>query len=221
MTLMTSTASTASTTSINSRSQSQFSPQVTTLSNDIVTLQPLTQQHLSAFYNAGAFAEIWQWSLPNKCTSLASTKDWLIYSEEMTAQGLHVPFAIIDNASGNLVGSTRFCSINAADKNVEIGFTFITPAFQQTAINSNAKLLLLTYAFETLGAIRVEFKVHEKNKKSRKAVARLGASFEGILRNHRILSDGSYRNTVIFSIIGSEWPKVKTALINKMADYYV
>ncbi|PCH94233.1 MAG: hypothetical protein COB83_12110 [Gammaproteobacteria bacterium] len=118
------------------------------------------------------------------------------------------------------VGSTRFCSINSADRSLEIGFTFITPKFQRSYINTHAKYCLLKHAFEDLGAIRVEFKTHEQNQKSRNAVARLGAKYEGILRNQRILPDGNYRNTAIFSIIDSEWPTVKENLQTKMDSSY-
>lgn len=193
-----------------------FRPTAITLSTDKVTLRPLTMEHLADFYKTGAFPEIWTWSLPDKCTSIKATESWLTYSQQMATKGEHVPFAIFDNYSEEFVGSTRYCSINAEDKSVEIGFTFITPEFQRSYINTHAKYCLLKQAFEELGAIRVEFKTHDQNKKSRNAITRLGAKFEGILRNQRILSDGSYRNTAIFSIIDSEWPSVKQNLQEKM-----
>jgi RimJ/RimL family protein N-acetyltransferase len=189
-----------------------FDPQAVILSTNKVTLQPLTLEHLDDFYRAGAFPEIWRWSLPDKCTSKATAKDWLNYSQAMTDKGEHIPFAIFDNESGELVGSTRYCSIKREDRNVEIGFTFITPKYQRSYINTHAKYCLLKHAFEVLGAIRVEFKTHENNDKSRKAIVRLGAKFEGILRHQRILSDGTFRNTAIFSIIDSEWPTVRVKL---------
>jgi len=194
-----------------------FNPHAVTLSTDKVTLCPLTHDHLHQFYQAGSFSEVWRWSLPDKCLSLATTHDWLTYTQEKMAQGEHVAFAIFDNASGEFVGSTRYCDIHRQDHNLEIGFTFITPKYQRSYINTHAKYCLLQHAFEDLNAIRVQFKTHELNQKSRKAIARLGASFEGIVRNQRILSDGSIRNTALFSIIDSEWPAVKQQLINKMA----
>jgi len=189
-----------------------FNPQITILSTNKVTLRPLTLEHLDDFYHAGAFPEVWRWSLPDKCSSKATTKDWLNYSQAMADKGEHVPFAIFDNESGELVGSTRYCSIKREDRNLEIGFTFITPKYQRSYINTHAKYCLLKHAFEEVGAIRVEFKTHEKNDKSRNAIARLGAKFEGILRHQRILSDGTFRNTAIFSIIDNEWPIVKSKL---------
>ena len=197
-----------------------FSPKPLILSTNKVILRPLSLEHLEAFYQAGAFPDIWRWSLPDKCTSREVTKAWLQYSEKMMEQGEHIAFAIFDKASDELVGSTRFCSIKPEDRNIEIGFTFITPKYQQSYINTHAKYCLLKHAFEDLNAIRVEFKTHEKNEKSRKAIGRLGAKFEGILRNQRILSDGTFRNTAIFSIIDNEWQNVKVALEGKMALEY-
>ena len=193
-----------------------FNTETVTLETNKVTLHPLTMEHLAEFYTAGSFPEIWTWSLPDKCTSIKATKDWLTYSQNMKEQGLHVPFAILDKNTGKFVGSTRYCSINAEDKSLEIGFTFITPQFQRSYINTHAKYCLLKYAFESLNAIRVEFKTHEKNERSRNAISRLGAKFEGILRNQRILSDGSYRNTAIYSVLDHEWQSVKENLQNKM-----
>lgn len=194
----------------------KFSPKPNVLSTNKVELRPLAIEHLESFYRAGSFPDIWRWSLPDKCTSMDVTKKWLTYTEAMMKKGEHVAYAIFDKASGDFVGSTRFCSIRPEDRNIEIGFTFITPKYQRTYINTHAKYCLLKHAFEQLKAIRVEFKTHEKNDKSRNAIARLGARFEGILRHQRILSDGSYRNTAIFSIIDTEWPKVKQALVGKM-----
>lgn len=197
-----------------------FEPKPLTLSTDKITLRPLDKEHLHAFYEAGAFPDLWTWSLPDKCSSLETTEQWLDYSQTMSDKGLHIPFAIFDNQQGEFVGSTRYCSINKDDKSIEIGFTFVTPQAQQSYVNTHAKYCLLKHAFENLNAIRVEFKTHEDNKKSRKAIARLGAKFEGILRNQRILCDGSYRNTAIFSIIASEWLTVKEDLLLKMAHDY-
>lgn len=195
-------------------------PTAITLSTNKVTLRPLTMEHLADFFTAGSFPEIWTWSLPDKCTSIEATEDWLTYSEGMAEQGLHVPFAIFDNNSGKFVGSTRYCSINTDDSSLEIGFTFITPQFQRSYINTHAKYCMLKHAFANLNAIRVEFKTHEKNDKSRNAILRLGAKFEGVLRNQRILSDGSYRNTAIFSVIENEWQTVNKNLQEKMALTY-
>ena len=116
-----------------------------TLSSSRVTLHPLNMDHLDVFFSAGSFPEIWTWSLPDKCSSIETTKNWLTYSQQMADKGEHVPFAIFDNTSGEFVGSTRYCTINSADKSVEIGFTFITPKFQRSYINTHTKYCLLKY----------------------------------------------------------------------------
>ena len=193
-------------------------PQNLELSTDKVILRPLSIKHLDAFYQAGSYPKIWRWSLPDKCTSIETTQSWIEYSVEMTKKGQHFAFAIFDKETDEFVGSTRFCSMKSEDRSLEIGFTFITPKYQRSYINTHAKYCLLRFAFETLNVIRVEFKTHEKNDKSRNAIARLGASFEGLLRNQRILSDGTFRNTAIFSIINSEWESVKKALEERITQ---
>jgi RimJ/RimL family protein N-acetyltransferase len=196
-------------------------PQHLELSTDKVILRPLCIDHLNTFYQAGSYPEIWRWSLPDKCTSIKTTKTWIEYSVKMTKKGQHFAFAIFDKKTNEFVGSTRFCTMKSEDRSLEIGFTFITPKCQRSYINTHAKYCLLKYAFEELNAIRVEFKTHEKNDKSRNAIARLGASFEGVLRNQRILTDGTFRNTAIFSIIKSEWESVKEALEERMTQAYI
>lgn len=193
-----------------------FEPKPVTISTNKITLQPLSIEHLDAFYQAGAFPELWKWSLPNQCTSKTQAETWLVQSLEKVKQGEQVVFSIFDNQSGELVGSTRYCEISHEDRTLEIGFTFITPKYQRTYVNTHAKYCLLKHAFDELKAIRVQFKTHEHNIKSRNAISRLGATFEGILRHQRILPDGSFRNTAIFSIINSEWLAIKNGLEAKM-----
>jgi RimJ/RimL family protein N-acetyltransferase len=123
-----------------------------------------------------------------------------------------MPFAVRDNATGDIVGSTRYFNVDAANRRLEIGHTWYAKRAQRTAINTECKLLLLTHAFEKLKCIAVEFRTHWFNHASREAIARLGAKQDGVLRNHQILPDGSYRDTVVFSIIESEWPAVKRQL---------
>lgn len=196
-----------------------FDPKAVTLATDRIELVPLSIDHAQAFRAAGNFDDIWTWMVPNPCVSLASTTLWLEQALELQSQGLQVPFVIIDKATQTLVGSTRYLSIARADKGLEIGHTFITPAFWRTHVNSHAKYCLLQHAFEHLGAIRVEFKTHELNQKSRRAIARLGAQFEGILRQQRILSNGNIRNTALFSILDNEWPAVKQLLSTSLEHH--
>jgi len=194
-------------------------PKPITLTNEFVTLIPMTMGHLQDFYKAGNDEKIWSWTPPNQCESIERAEQWIKESLVQVAKGEQVMFGIIDNASGKFVGSTRYCSIDIENSAIEIGFTFINSKFQRSHINSNSKLLLLTHAFETLGAIRVQLRTHEKNQKSRNAISRLGASFEGILRSHRLLSTGEYRNTALFSLLKNEWPQAKQNLQNKITNY--
>jgi len=192
-------------------------PQPITLSNDMVTLIPMTMDYVEDFYKAGIDDIVWKWVPPHKCATIETAKEWVAYSLEQVAKGEQVMFGIIDNASGQFVGSTRYCTIDVENSGIEIGYTFVNPQFQRSNINSNAKLLLLTHAFETLGAVRVQLRTHEKNQKSRNAISRLGLKFEGILRHHRLLSTGEYRDTALFSLLRSEWPQAKSNLEDKIA----
>ncbi len=194
-----------------------FNPQPVILSTDRIELQPLSLDHAEAFHLATNDDAIWTWMVPNPCKTLEATKQWIATALAERDAGRQVPFATIDKASGKLVGSTRFLTIMRDDKGIEIGHTWINPAFQRGYVNSHAKYCMLQHAFETLGAIRVEFKTHENNQKSRNAIARLGAQFEGIMRQQRILPTGELRNTALFSIIDGEWPEVKQQLLTQLA----
>jgi len=130
--------------------------------------------------------------------------------------GMAVPFATVERASGRVVGSTRFGNIVPAHRRVEIGWTWLAPAWQRTRINTEAKYLMLRHAFEVWGAIRVELKADARNEKSCRAIQRIGAKPEGILRQHIITHTGRYRDTAYFSILDSEWPEVKLALEERL-----
>jgi len=188
----------------------------TELSSDLVELIPLTLEHADEFYAAGHDPSLWRWVSPYHCRDLTSARAWVKQSLDKIASKEHIAFVIVDRASGQLVGSTRFCAIDHENKGIEIGFTFITPKFQRGHVNSHAKFLMLRQAFESFGAIRVQFKTHHLNQKSRNAIARLGASFEGVIRNQRILADGSRRDTAQFSITDDDWPLVKQRLLAKI-----
>ncbi|MGH6719586.1 MAG: GNAT family N-acetyltransferase, partial [Alphaproteobacteria bacterium] len=127
------------------------------------------------------------------------------------------PFATIDRSSGRCIGSSRFLSIVPEHRRLEIGWTWVGTAFQRTGANREAKLLQLSHAFETLNANRVEFKTHSRNEGSRTALAGIGATFEGIFRNHMIMPDGSIRHSAYFSVIAEDWPEVKTRLQASLA----
>ena len=189
-----------------------------TLLGKTVRLEPLAVSHVPALCKVGLDAELWRW-IP----TLVSTPDEMrAYVEEALEQrrrGVSEPFAIVDRATDDVIGSTRYCAIEAAHHRLEIGWTWLAISYQRTKANTEAKLLLLTHAFETLGANRVEIKTDALNEKSRRAIARIGATQEGIFRQHMIVPrSGRVRDTVYFSIIRSEWPDVKARLAQRLEE---
>jgi RimJ/RimL family protein N-acetyltransferase len=126
------------------------------------------------------------------------------------------PFTVRRNDTGAICGMTTYMDIDAANRRVEIGATWTAASAQRSGINTESKLMLLQHAFDTLGCIAVEFRTHWMNHQSRTAIARLGAKEDGVLRNHRIMADGSLRDTVVYSIIASEWPAVRSHLLHKL-----
>jgi N-acetyltransferase len=182
-----------------------------TLTGAIVTLLPLAAEHESALRSAASDGELWRlWytSVPAPDSVGAYIRTALDWRESKGA----MPFAVRDNASGAIVGCTRYFNVEAEHRRVEIGYTWYAKRVQRTALNTEAKLLLLTHAFETLRCIAVEFRTSWFNHRSRAAIARLGAKQDGVLRNHQISPDGVYRDTVVFSILESEWPAVRRHL---------
>jgi RimJ/RimL family protein N-acetyltransferase len=181
------------------------------LSGEHVKLVPLAPEHEAGIMAAAADGELWKlWytSVP----APDGTRKWFDAAFAMRdTLGAH-PFAVIDAKNGEVVGSTRYFNIDTASRRLEIGHTWYAKRVQRTALNTEAKLLLLTHAFDTLKTIAVEFRTHFMNHQSRAAIARLGAKQDGILRNHMVGKDGVYRDTVVFSIIESEWPAVRTHL---------
>ncbi len=182
-----------------------------TLVGPVVRLEPLTLDHVPALARVGLAPELWR-LIP---TAVATAQQMRAYVETALAEqarGTALPFAIVDRASDAAIGSTRFGNIVPEHRRLEIGWTWLAPAFQRTGANTDAKLLLLTHAFETLGAQRVELKTDALNEQSRAAILRIGATQEGIFRRHMITASGRVRDTVYFSIVDSEWPDVKERL---------
>ena len=180
-----------------------------------VRLEPLAREHHGALCEVGLEEDLWRWTP----LQIRSTGDMLEYLEAtLRAQDmeLEIPFATIDVISGKVVGSTRFMNIETKHRRLEIGSTWIAPAWQRTALNTEAKYLMLCHAFGPLHCHRVEFKTDFLNQKSRDAILRIGAKQEGIFRNHMITATGRVRDTVWFSIIDSEWPQVKLDLERKL-----
>lgn len=182
-----------------------------TLKGEHATLEPLEAKHEAALGDAAADGELWRlWY-----TSVAPPDrigDYIARALEMRERLGAMPFAVRQNATGDIVGCTRYFNVDAANRRLEIGHTWYSKRVQRTAINTECKLLLLTHAFEALGCIAVEFRTHWFNHSSRVAIERLGAKQDGLLRNHQLLPDGSKRDTVVFSIIDGEWPAVRQHL---------
>ena len=190
-----------------------------TLEGQYVLLEPLSLSHHAQLCEVGLDEEIWRWV----STAVKTPDDLHKYIEtaiDLREQGSALPFATIERSSGRAIGSTRFGNIDRANRRVEIGWTWVAPAWQRTPINTEAKYVMLRHAFEVWGCIRVELKTDFLNEKSRNAIARLGAKQEGIFRNHMVMPGGRIRDSVYFSIIDSEWPAVKANLESKLARPY-
>ncbi|QBD80598.1 N-acetyltransferase [Ktedonosporobacter rubrisoli] len=187
-----------------------------TLEGKLVRLEPLGLQHAQGLYEASQDQILWRFIPHNPSRSLADMEAFIKRGLQQREKGSEFPFAIIERASGKIIGSTRYMTITPADRGLEIGSTWLTPARQRTGVNTECKYLLLSHAFEKLGAIRVQLKTDSRNLQSQRAIERLGAVKEGILRNHLIMPDGYYRHSVYYSILDSEWPAVKAGLEQKM-----
>ncbi|GAA0821097.1 GNAT family protein [Colwellia asteriadis] len=185
----------------------------TILESQLIKLEPMTLAHLNDFYFAGKSPKVWQHMPTNRCQDKATAQAWMQIAINEMSQGQQLAFITRDKVSNTVVGSTRLFRLNQQDKTIEIGHTFITPSYQRSYVNSHAKFLMLQYAFEVLGMVRVEICTHENNQQSRSAITRIGGTFEGILRKHRRSPCGYSRNTAIFSIIDDEWPKIKAHLL--------
>jgi RimJ/RimL family protein N-acetyltransferase len=181
-----------------------------------VRLEPLSLNHLDGLCGIGLHPEIWRWA-PEPISSREQMRTYVETAVRWQAEGTAMPFATVLNETDQVVGSTRFANIDRQNKHLEIGWTWIGLRWQRTAVNTEAKYLMLRHAFETLGCIRVEFKTDSLNEKSRNALLRIGAKEEGTFRNHMITQDGRYRHSVYFSVIDSEWPDVKRELAEKLA----
>jgi len=182
-----------------------------------VQLEPLSETHILGLTQAGQDPSIWQYMLYGEVTSEEKMGAWVRDILSRKAAGTDQPFAVRQLESGRLAGATRYMEIRPAHRGLEIGGTWYGTGFQRTPVNTETKYLLLRHAFETLGCIRVQFKADSRNERSLKAIERIGAVREGLLRNHMILAGGVYRHSVYFSILDSEWPAVKLHLEEKLA----
>jgi N-acetyltransferase len=186
-----------------------------TLEGRHVRLEPLAQEHHAALCAVGLDPDLWE-LIPNPVTSPEEMAAYIQAALNGQAAGSALPFATVDATTGRVIGSTRFMNIDEANRRLEIGATWIAAPWRRTAINTEAKYLLLRHAFETLGCIRVELKTDSLNQRSRNAIRRIGATEEGTLRQHIITWSGRLRDTVYFSVLDSEWPRVKRDLEQKL-----
>jgi RimJ/RimL family protein N-acetyltransferase len=188
------------------------------LDGEYVRLEPLKVEHLENLCEVGYDESIWRWTTMR----IAAKSDMRKYIEtalDEQKRGVSMPFVTIEKYLDKIVGSTRFGNIDWQNRRVEIGWTWINPKWQRTAINTEAKFLMLNQAFEAWKCIRVELKTDVLNEKSRNAILRLGAKEEGILRQHLITDSGRFRDTVYFSIIDTEWEEVKENLLEKLSRF--
>jgi RimJ/RimL family protein N-acetyltransferase len=183
-----------------------------TLTGRHVRLEPLAESHHAAMERNGAEAEVWRWMTFPHADPRESVRAWCAKLGAMHVNGEAAAFAIVDTARGEAVGGTVLFDYAEAHKRVEIGYTWLARPAWRTAINTEAKFLLLGHAFEVLGLNRVQLKTDARNVRSQAAIARLGAVREGVWRAHMVLADGFVRDSVVFSIVASEWPAVKERL---------
>jgi RimJ/RimL family protein N-acetyltransferase len=186
-----------------------------TLSTDLLVLRPLSLDDVPALGRAASDGALWQ----KTTTTVPRPEGFAAYVEkalELQTAGLALPFATVVRESGEVVGSTRYMNIDAANDRLEIGTTWIAKSWQRTFVNTHAKYLMLRHAFEALGCNAVEIRTHSRNDQSRAAIERLGARLDGILRRHMIMPDGHVRDTAVYSIVRDEWPAVKAGLERRM-----
>ncbi|MEP1443429.1 MAG: GNAT family protein [Hyphomicrobiales bacterium] len=190
-------------------------PEAFSLTGQYVDVVPLERSHLDDLKEAvcdGDLHKLWYTMIPREEDMEAEIDRRLGLRET----GSMLPFSIIDRASGKVVGQTTYMNIDATNRRVEIGSTWYRQSVQRTPLNTECKLLLLTQAFEALDCIAVEFRTHVVNQSSRRAIERLGAKFDGILRAHMVMTNGTIRDTAVYSITAPEWPTVKAHLSHKL-----
>jgi N-acetyltransferase len=186
------------------------------LEGERVRLEPLAEAHLPGLVEVGLDPELWRWTVSRVLTP-EQMRGYVAAALAERDAGRALPFAIVERGGGRVVGSTRYLALAPADRRLEIGATWLARRWQRTAVNTEAKYLLLRHAFEALGCLRVELKADALNERSRAAIRRLGAVEEGTLRQHMITEDGRLRDTVYFSVLHTEWPEVKRRLAERLS----
>ncbi len=186
--------------------------QPVTLVGQHVRLEPLSLQHAEGLWPQADEPEIWRYMPYGEVNSLDRLRAVIDDLLARQARGTDLPFTVFDCATGAAAGMTRFMTIDPPNRSVEIGGTWYGRAYRRTAMNTECKYLLMRHAFEVWGAIRVQLKTDLRNERSQRAIERLGAVREGVLRKHMIMPDGYHRSSVIYSVIDDEWPAVKARL---------
>lgn len=193
-----------------------WGPAPIVLQGQHVRLEPLTAAHVSDLLAAGADAEIWQYMPVAPPASTADMQTIIDAAQREITAGTQIAFATIDMRTGRAVGSTRYLDIRKHDRGLEIGWTWLAKSAWRTPINTECKYLLLRHAFDDLGALRVQLKTDDRNQRSKTAILRIGARFEGVLRCDRVLWDGFVRDSAFFSVVHHEWPAVRAELERKL-----
>lgn len=183
-----------------------------TLTGKFARLEPLGEEHIPGLAAVGSDASIWTYMPYGLVNSEDKMRTWVEALLRHKSEGTDLPFAVICLADGKVAGSTRYMDIRPEHRGLEIGGTWYGSDYRRTAVNTECKLLLLGHAFETLGCIRVQLKTDLRNERSQRAIERIGAQREGVLRNHMVLPDGYYRHSVYYSVLDTEWPTVKQRL---------
>ncbi|MDX2057314.1 MAG: GNAT family protein [Gemmatimonadales bacterium] len=189
-----------------------MNPTPVVLYGEHVRLEPLDHRHADDLMEVSAVDEIWRYMPVTRPLDRETVLSLIDKAWKAAAEGVEIPFAIIDDRTDRAVGSTRFLEIRRPDRALEIGWTWLGVASQRTPINTESKYLLLRHVFEELGALRVQLKTDGRNERSQRAIERIGAVREGVLRHHRLMWDGVYRDTVYYSVLAPEWPEVKARL---------
>jgi RimJ/RimL family protein N-acetyltransferase len=189
--------------------------QTITLSGRFVTLEPLEQHHLAGLVEAASDGQLWTLfftTVPNPDT----IQTWFDTAIAQQRENKALPFVVRENFSGKIVGATRYCNVDLGNKRLEIGYTWYAKRVQRSAVNTECKLLLLRHAFEQLHCNVVELRTDWLNHRSQRAIERLGAKRDGVLRNNSILPNGRVRDAVVYSILNSEWDGVQQNLCFKL-----
>jgi N-acetyltransferase len=189
------------------------------LTGKYVRLEPMSETHIPGLAEIGLGQSFWDFMVYGRMDTQADMKGWVLEILSRAERGTDLPFAVIHLESGRVAGATRYLNIMRSDRGLEIGGTWYGMEFQRTAVNTECKYLLMSHSFETLGAIRVQLKTDSRNERSQRAMERIGAKKEGVLRNHMILPDGRYRDSVFYSILDIEWAEVKVKLETMMRKY--